>query len=79
MDCPLKSGRYLDPRMSTQEIIALGIVAGTALAFLWRWRKRRRNGLPCGDCGCAGSSAGKQPESVLKARKGERARLTIKK
>ena len=64
--------------MNTQEIIALGIVAGTAFAFFWRWRNKRRNGLPCGDCGCATTAANKQPESVLKARKGERPTLTIK-
>lgn len=64
--------------MDTQEIIALGVVAGTALAFVWRWRRQRRSGLPCGDCGCPTAAADKQPESVLKARKGERATLTIK-
>lgn len=64
--------------MNTQEIVALGIVAGTAFAFIWRWRHKRRSGLPCGDCGCSTSLPNNQSGSVLKARKGERPTLTIK-
>ncbi len=67
------------PAMDWQQIGALLIVCLTALAFArGAWRKRRDAGRQAG-CGCTATGASERPpETVLRARKGERPRLTVK-
>jgi hypothetical protein len=66
--------------MDWQQIAALGVVAATAGLFL-RTKMRRRNWSFEHDthCGCAaGSQAGSGTSIVFSARKGQRAKITMK-
>jgi hypothetical protein len=64
--------------VSTQEVIALGLVGTTAAGFVWRLArggKTRRRGC----CGCPGAAATSHPRAILlKARKNEPVRILIK-
>jgi hypothetical protein len=64
-----------------QQIIALVIVATTAMALGWRWWRRRRNPLACGagSCGCGGEdSTTDKPRITYRARKGQRPEILVK-
>jgi len=66
--------------MGWQEILALSIVALTAVAFAWsRWRPRPFSLQRDTHCGCAAANSSPARQSIVfHARKGERPQVVVK-
>ena len=67
--------------MDWQQIIALGIVAGTAAIFIWsRLRARAKCGClsQCGDCGHSQPPPSPGASITYHSRKGERPTITVR-
>jgi hypothetical protein len=66
--------------MDWQQMVALLIVAGTAVLFSWSKLRRRRFSFQVDThCGCAaGMQSGPQGSIVFRARKGKRPEVLVK-